>query len=35
MNANELFAAAPELMKKWTATSLAVAVAGFDSRPSS
>ncbi len=25
MNANELFAAAPELMKKWTATSLAVA----------
>ena len=25
MNANELFAAAPELMKKWTATSLAIA----------
>lgn len=25
MNANELFAAAPELMKKWTATSAAVA----------
>jgi AhpD family alkylhydroperoxidase len=25
MNANELFAAAPDLMKKWTATSLAVA----------
>jgi len=25
MNANDLFAAAPELMKKWTATSLAVA----------
>lgn len=25
MNPNELFAAAPELMKKWTATSLAVA----------
>jgi AhpD family alkylhydroperoxidase len=25
MNANQLFAAAPELMKKWTATSLAVA----------
>jgi AhpD family alkylhydroperoxidase len=25
MNANELFAAAPELMKKWTATSIAVA----------
>jgi AhpD family alkylhydroperoxidase len=25
MNANELFAAAPELMKKWTATSVAVA----------
>ena len=25
MNANELFAAAPEVMKKWTATSLAVA----------
>ncbi len=25
MNANELFAAAPELVKKWTATSLAIA----------
>jgi len=25
MNANELFAAAPDLMKKWTATSLAIA----------
>ena len=25
MNANELFAAAPELMKKWTATSVAIA----------
>jgi AhpD family alkylhydroperoxidase len=25
MNANDLFAAAPELMKKWTATSLAIA----------
>jgi AhpD family alkylhydroperoxidase len=25
MTANDLFAAAPELMKKWTATSLAVA----------
>jgi AhpD family alkylhydroperoxidase len=25
MNANELFAAAPELMKKWTATSLTIA----------
>ncbi len=25
MNANELFAAAPELMKKWAATSLAIA----------
>src|SRR5579863_3894981 len=25
MNANDLFAAAPELMKKWTATSVAVA----------
>jgi AhpD family alkylhydroperoxidase len=25
MNANELFAAAPELMKKWTATSFAIA----------
>ena len=25
MNANELFAAAPDLMKKWTATSVAVA----------
>lgn len=25
MNANELFAAAPELMKKWAAASLAVA----------
>ena len=25
MNANDLFAAAPELMKKWTATSVAIA----------
>ena len=25
MNANELFSAAPELMKKWTATSMAIA----------
>ena len=25
MNANDLFAAAPELMKKWTATSIAIA----------
>jgi AhpD family alkylhydroperoxidase len=25
MNANELFAAAPDLMKKWTATSMAIA----------